>query len=156
MSLRVGEALDRVQLQEVLQVFWNRQMVYRFPEEGGRVEGDGDGTGAETCDRKGDGIGFDPSAAEVLDVVDGQGALVDGRGEDDDGVGFVPKVAEAGDGVERGVVDDGGKRADASGRLLEVGVVLDGGGPGYDGGDSHDGVSCKEKCKLLGLVVKKL
>ena len=96
MILQVAETLDGVQLQEVLQVF----RVYRFPEEGVRVEGDGNGTGAEASNRKGDGIWVDPGAAEVFDVVDGQGSLVDGRGEDNDGAGLVAKVAEAAGGIE--------------------------------------------------------
>ena len=100
MILQVGEALDRVQLQEVLQVFWNRNRVYRFPEQGMRVEGDGNGTGAEASNCKGDGIWVDPGTAKVFDVVDGQGSLVDGRGEDDDRVGFNAKVAEAGGSIE--------------------------------------------------------
>ena len=36
----------------------------------------------------------------LFDVVDGQGSLVDGRGEDHDGVRFVAKVVEAGGGIE--------------------------------------------------------
>jgi hypothetical protein len=99
--LQVGEALDGVQLQEVLQIFWNRNRVHCFPEEGVRVEGDGNGTGADASNRKGYGIWVDPGAAEVFDVVvDGQGSLVDGRGEDNDGVGLVAEVAEAGGGIE--------------------------------------------------------
>ena len=100
MIVQVGEVLDGVQLQEVLQVFWNRNWVYRFPEQGMRVEGDGNGTGAEASNCKGYGIWVDPGAAEVFDVVDGQGSLVDGRGEDNDGVGLVANVAEAGGGIE--------------------------------------------------------
>jgi hypothetical protein len=97
---QVGEALGGVQLQEVLQVFWNRNRVHCFPEEGVRVEGDGNGTGVEASNCKGYGIWVDPGAAEVFDVVDGQGSLVNGRGEDNDGVGFVAEVAEAGGSIE--------------------------------------------------------
>ena len=73
---------------------------YRFPEEGVSVEGEGDGTGAKASSREGNGIWVDPGAAEVFDVVDGQGSLVDGRGEDNDGARLVAKVAEAGGGIE--------------------------------------------------------
>jgi hypothetical protein len=35
---------------------------------------------------------IDPGAAKIVDVVDGQRSLVNGRGEDDDGVGVVAQV----------------------------------------------------------------
>jgi hypothetical protein len=63
--VQVGEVLDGVQLQEVLQVFWNRKRVYCFPELGMRVEGDVKGTGAKASNRKGNGIWVDPGAAKV-------------------------------------------------------------------------------------------
>jgi hypothetical protein len=124
--------------------FLEAQKGLSFSWTGHGVEGDGNRTGAEASNRKGNGIWVDPGAAKVFDVVDGQGSLVDGRGEDDDGVRFVAKVAEAGGGIEWWVVDDGSKGADAFGWLLEVGVVLDGRGPGFVGCDSHDSVSCEE------------
>jgi hypothetical protein len=54
--LQVGETFDGVQLQEFLQVFWNRNRVHRIPEEGMRVEGDGNGTGAKASNHEGNGI----------------------------------------------------------------------------------------------------
>jgi hypothetical protein len=72
----------------------NRNRVYRFPEEGIRVEGDGNRTGAEVSNCKGDGIRVDPgAAAEVFDVVDGQRSLVDGReGKMMIGLGLLPRL----------------------------------------------------------------
>jgi hypothetical protein len=137
-DLQVGETLDGVQLQEVLQVFWNSNRIYRFPEMGMRIEGDGNGTGAKAGNCEGDRIWVDPGAAEIVDVVDGQRSLINGRGEDDDGVGFVAQVSEASGSFERWIVDDGSKGADAFDRLLEIGVVFYGRGPGYLGCDNHD------------------
>ena len=71
-----------------------------FLNVGMRVEGDGKGTEAEASNRKGNGIWVDPGAAKVFDVVDGQGSLVDGRGEDGDGVKLVANVVKAGGGIE--------------------------------------------------------
>jgi hypothetical protein len=112
---QVREALDGVQIQEVLQVFWNRNRVYCFPEQGKRVEGDGNRTRAEASNCEGDGIWVDPGAAKVFDAVDGQGSLVDGRGENDDRVAFIAKVAEAGGPIKCWVIDDGSEGADAFG-----------------------------------------
>ena len=56
--LQVGEAIDGVQLQEVLQVFWYRNRVYCFPEQGMMVEGEGNRLEAKPAMAKGMGSGL--------------------------------------------------------------------------------------------------
>jgi hypothetical protein len=81
-----GEALEEVQLPEVLQVCGGREGVCNFPEESLVVERDRNRTRFETSNHKGERVCLDPGAAKVVIIVNGDGSPIDIRGEADNGI----------------------------------------------------------------------